>query len=809
MADKKAIKPNPLELFDSLPGKPVYYYFGVYLIAVIAMFHSTLFDPSKLLFGTDLMEAGVFFRGLLTGYFNQHFSWPVWDPFIHGGMPFVDGMHGDIFYIPSFLLYILFDFTFAWGLILTLHIFLAGIFMYMFLKEINIRGMIAFIGGLMYMMAPFLVSLVYAGHNGKIFVITQLPLTFFIYHRAYTRGKLIYYVLLAFMIFFGITSAHMQMAYYLFLSLGAYFIVTTVQRWRKDGVNPIKPVMLFSASVIIGLLMAAVQYVTPYQYLQEDSMRTLRTEGENRYEYATSWSMNWEELAADFFPEFCGDNIQGQRTTYWGKNYFKLNSEHFGIIPLFLAVFGIGLWQRRGKWFFFWLSIIATLYALGANTPFFRLFYLLPGVKSFRAPGMINYLVGFAIIALGCMGLESFFSLKSKDKRIIKVWKTFTYITIGYSVFALMIILLQMDFFELWLGIFGTADSQKEQVLRMSTDVVTLGAIISLVAVWGLWLLLKFNRDRKLKPQYTVIAIALFTFFYMWYFNSRYIIPVDPKPTYAKQQIVDWLAERNETEQFRTLCLPKSMKDYYLGYHGLEELSFTILHGNQLASFEKLAGNRNGSNGLIFQSVQDLLNARYVISTQKLPPQYFAPERFEQVARVSGKLVYENKTALPRAFPVYRYTIVPKEDQAIIMLSGTNFDYRSTLIFDKQPENAPPEYPDSMDFGVIPAKVYDKDNNRFKVDVEMLEDGFLFLSENYYHAWKAYENGKQLTTLKADVTFRAIPLSKGNHTIECRYESAAYDTAMMVSKTTFIIMLLALIGLFIQSKLRRKNESES
>lgn len=800
MADKIKSKISSQNLSTKLPGKPIWYYMAIYLIVVIALFHSTLFDSSKLIFGTDLLEGNIFFRHFLIEHFRANFNWPAWDPYIHGGMPFVDGMHGDILYIPSLICYIIFGVFYAWGFLIALHVFLAGLFMYMFLRELKIRGMIAFAGGLMYMMAPFLISLVYAGHNGKIFVIALTPFVFYIHKKACNTSRLIYYLLLPFLILLVLTTPHMQLSYYLFFVLGLYFVTKTFQKWRKDNINPIRPTILFILAITIGLLMSAVQYVTPYQYLQKHSMRTLRTESENKYEYATSWSMNFEEVTANFFPEFCGDNIQGQRTTYWGKNYFKLNSEHFGIIPLFLAILGMGLWQRRGKWFFFWAAVIATLYALGANTPAFRLFYLLPGVKSFRAPSIINFLIGFSVITLGCMGLESFFSRKKSDISFKKTWRIYTYITIGYTVFAMLIVILQMNFFKIWFAIFGAADTQKEQVLRTSLDVITLGAIISLIAVWGLFLLLKLNLDNKIKQQWIIIGIGLFTFVYMWHFNSRIIIPYDYKADFAKTPAVKYIEDKRKNDVFRTLILPRTMRDYLLPYHSLEVLSFTMLHGNQLATFEKLAGKRGGTSGLIYQPIQDLLNAKYFLSTQPLPPQYFSPERIKQIDRAGNTLIYENLTALPRAFPMYRYKIMENDDRIIATLSDTAFDYRTTLILEEMPVNPPPIYDDTLKFDVIPGRYYDEQNDRFKVEVEMLEDGFLFLSENYYPAWKAYESGKLLTTLKADYTFRAIPLKKGKHTVECRYENETYNVAFTVSKTTFILMLLVTIGLITKDK---------
>ncbi len=843
MTDIKKMRLTEKDLFEKLPGKPVWYYLGIYLVVVIALFHNALFSPSKLIYGTDLLAGNLFFRHFFIEFFKSHGCWPLWDPYIHGGFPFVDGMHGDIFYIPSSLFYMLFNIFYAWGFVIALHVFFSGFFMYLFLKDLNIRGMVAFLGGLLYMMAPLFISLVYAGHNGKMFVITLTPLMFFIFHRATTRGKLIYYILLSFVMLLVMTTPHMQMAYFLFATLGAYFIVTTIQRWRKDGVGPIKPTALFLTAVILGMMLSLMQFLTPYQYLNKYSMRTLRKAEGKGYRFSTSWSLNPEEIAADFFPEFCGDNVAGQKSTYWGHNYFKLNSEHFSIIAIFLSVLGIGLWQHRGKWFFFGTIIVTLIFSLGANTFLFKLFYLLPGIKNFRAPGLIAFLTCFSTITLGAMGLESFLTCKKDDKKLKKTWKIYTYITAGYSLIILLLLILQMGFFKIWFAIFGyTPDADKMRSLQMGMDRITIGALISLAIVLILYALLKFYLDRKIKPSIIILILATITFVYMWSFNSRYIITIDPKPYYAKTPIIDFFKDKQKEGPFRVLVLPQTLRDYYLAYHGIEELSTTQLHGNHLASTEEFI-RKSGkidvpsvdaffkivklleTSGLIYQpsmnmlnsnavqqaiysmirtrfiysSVQDLLNIRYVLSSWQL-----SPDRFRQVKTFGKIKVYENLFTLPRAFPIYRYVVIPDEDDILATFSDTSFDYRSQIIFDKMPDNAPPVYDDSLRWPVVPAKVYDIDNFRFKVDVEMLADGFLFLSENYYPAWKAYENGRLLPTLKADFTFRAIPLKKGFHTVECRFENNTFSVAFLVSKFTFVFLALSLIFLIVKNKLKNK-----
>ncbi len=798
--DKKTTLSKP-GMWLNLPGKPIWYYLGIYLAATIALFHDSLFSPSKLIFGTDLMAGNIFFRDFLTEYFKMHFSWPVWDQFIHGGIPFVDGMHGDIFYLPTLIFYIIFGIIYAWGFTLALHVFLAGVFMYLFLKEIGIRDKVAFLFGLIYQMAPVFISLIYAGHNGKMFVIALTPLIFFIFHRAINSGKLIYYVLLSFVIFLVMATPHMQLAYFLFVTLGVYFIVTAIQRWRKENAFPFKPAVLFTLAVILGLMLSLAQFLTPYQYLKEYSMRTIRSAEGKGYDYSASWSMHFEEVGSLIFPEFCGDNLQGQKPSYWGRNPFKLNSEHFSIIAIFLSILAIGLWRRKGKWFFFWTAIITLFFGLGANTPLFRLFYLMPGISSFRAPSLILFITGFSIITLGAMGLESFLQAKKADQKLKKIWKIYTYVTIGYSVIAMMIIILQMGFFRIWFFIFSfTPDSNKMMTLDQNLDRISIGALISLIIVWSLYIMLKFYLDKKIRSEIIITALAVITFLYMWNFNSRYIITIDPNPYYNKTPLIDYLKAKQSEEQFRTLVMPKTLRDYYLSYHGVEELSFTMLHGNHLATFEKLADRNGYCQGLIHQPIRDLLNTRYVVSNQPLPPQFFPADMYKQAQSFGNILVYENLSALPRAFPVYDYKVIADENEILATLADTSFDYRSCIILEKTPEASLSEYKDSLESFVIPARIYNIENGSFKVDVEMMADGFLFLSENYYPAWKAYENNKRLTTLKANLTFRAIPLKRGRHTVACKYENETYNAAFTVSKLTFIFLILSLIGLIIKDK---------
>jgi uncharacterized membrane protein YfhO len=67
------------------------------------------------------------------------------------------------------------------------------------------------------------------------------------------------------------------------------------------------------------------------------------------------------------------------------------------------------------------------------------------------------------------------------------------------------------------------------------------------------------------------------------------------------------------------------------------------------------------------------------------------------------------------------------------------------------------------------------------------------LSEVWYPAWKAYDNGKEKEIYRADYTLRGIYLEKGEHKVEFVYDSASYDTGKVIT----CLAILALMAYFI------------
>jgi uncharacterized membrane protein YfhO len=86
--------------------------------------------------------------------------------------------------------------------------------------------------------------------------------------------------------------------------------------------------------------------------------------------------------------------------------------------------------------------------------------------------------------------------------------------------------------------------------------------------------------------------------------------------------------------------------------------------------------------------------------------------------------------------------------------------------------------------------------NYIKVDVDTPLDGLLYFSEEYYPAWKAYVDGKPVKIFRTDFCMRSIPVEKGKHLVEMRYESDSFKSGLtfsLISLGLFVVLFPIMI----------------
>ncbi|HEX2897174.1 MAG TPA: hypothetical protein VHP63_03900, partial [candidate division Zixibacteria bacterium] len=359
----------------SLEDSPFYApaIFGLMLLGILILFGEFIYS-GKLLYGADTVTSELYHRTVFIEYFREHKEILQWDPYIFGGLPYVDSFQGDTFYPFSVLKFFL-PLYFQLGFNLVLHIYLAGIFMFLAARQFGLGKTASLFSAASYMFAPCLISLVASGHDGNISVATLFPLVMLLLDRGFKSKPLLNFTLLGLMLGAIILTPHPRLAYFTLWAVALYTLYSLVETFistRKLKVM-IKPAAWVAYALTLALLLSAIQFYPGFLYTSKHSVRTQK---ESNWRWATSWSIHEDDVVSQLIPEFSGYTSKfNSNGNYWGRNAFKDSTETVGIVSLFLASIGLFFFRRKDAYFFGVLGLFAFTYALGETTPVFKLYY--------------------------------------------------------------------------------------------------------------------------------------------------------------------------------------------------------------------------------------------------------------------------------------------------------------------------------------------------------------------------------------------------------------------------------------------------
>jgi hypothetical protein len=752
---------------------------GLYLLLTLVLFRSFVFSDD-MLFGTDTMAAGVMFRSVAVEGVRAHGTIPMWDPYIFSGVPFVDAGHGDTFYPLSLLHYVMpIHRALGWKLVIT--VFLAGLFARGFFRSIGMGHPAAAVGGIMYMFAATLVTYVYAGHDGKMYVISSLPLVMwalehFLKRNTWTRAVLfgVAYALVMY-------SMHLQLAFYAAWLIGAYALFRLISRVVAEK-KPFREAFALgklATGVVISVLLAAALVSFVY-YTRTFSPRA---EGQRGIEWSSSWAFGAEEVAALVVPDWVGESTGG-RNTYWGVNGFKLNSEYAGLIPLLLAIV-LFFARRQGRaWLFGGAGLFAVVFALGTNTPMFELLYsFVPGLSSMRGPSMIAFLYAFSVITLGVLCLQ--WAIEELHELLQARWERIrsVFLVAGglFLLLALWSTVTGGGPASLWADVFhGRLTAERAAALTANTGSITSGLWLAGGLTFALWGVFEMYRRRALASTGFAVIVGLLVLVDVWRVDARFIKAVPYPGEFRRDVVADFLL--SSPRDGRVLDLGTHRPNYF-ALHGLEEAAGH--HGNQLGAYDALLGGHTFANLYGNATVMDLANVTYVVAAQQLAPPRFTPLRsFDRIT------VYRNNGALPRAFVVHRWEVLRDPDAQLSRVLSRGFDPREVVVLDSDPGMITPM--DSIDRSREWARLTGDGLLSYELDAHLEAPGILVVSVCYYPAWVAREGDKQVPLLVANSAFWGVPLEAGEHNLTISYEWPIYTLGLRVAQLSTLGVLLFL-----------------
>ena len=830
MAKRKKATPEPARVeagsaSDQRLQIPRWVPLVLYGVVTLFLFREFVFSRD-MLYGSDTLALGYMVREFYANAVAGG-SFPLWNPIILGGTPFVESLAGgDSLYPPSAILLFLLDPYRALGWKLVLHVFLAGIFMYGWIRRLGLSRPSALLAGLAYGLAPFMVTLVLGGQDGKIFLVALTPLLFWVTESFLVRGSMKSIGLVSLVVGAIMLTTHFQMAYFLFGSVGSYVLFRAVLMWREGDVEgdveqggevensgrrvAVTRFAVFVAAAVLGAGVAAVQFLPAASYVVEHSRRTATTTEANAEEsraYASSWSLHPEEVLALAVPEFVGvssANADWARGTYWGRNPFKANHEYVGLVALLLAgVSFFGGARRSLRLFLVGLGGVALLFALGNHTPVWRVFYeVLPGIELFRAPSLAIFLFGFSVVTLMAFGIERLLDLErigreadwARPARFL--WIAAGVVLVGF------VLAVSGALSAVWsLAVYRDMPEQAAQILVNTEPFIERGFMIAVVlavatagVAWGL-------RTARLAPLGAVVALGMLISLDLVRVDMPFIQTQDFDAFRTPDPNIEFLLERQrEEDPFRVFSLQGlNGQDVRPGMFGLELAGGH--HPNDLARYRELigmAGSGLPANLLASANVLRLLNVRYVLwpdqlgtpADQGLPADITDNLRKLSSTTIQGRpyeSVYEFSD-LPRARLVADVVVLPDEQAVPHMVSGDFDPARQVVLSNPAPID--------LTGGEVVGRVewIERNNNNMTLRVSADRPALLVLADNWFPAWKARVGNEEVPVLRANHSLRAVPITAGEHTVEFYYESDELRWSFRLTLLSLVVVA-GLIGM--------------
>ncbi|HKS07163.1 MAG TPA: YfhO family protein [Gemmatimonadaceae bacterium] len=749
---------------------------------------------------SDQYIAGYAFRDYAAQSLRDGNGFPLWNPYLYGGMPYIDAMHGDIFY-PTFLLRMLLptDIAMTWGMIL--HFWLAGVAMYGFLRAHRLSFHASLIGGLAYMMSGQVAGLVSPGHDGKLFISALFPVTLLTLRHGMRDGRRWAWGALALVVGLGVLTPHPQLLQYLLLASGAYALWLAYFE-GGDGA-PTRRVAtqrlgLALGAIAIGMAIGAIQFMPLAQYTPW-SPRS----GGAGWEHAISYSMPPEELVNWVIPQF-----SGMLDAYWGRNGIHLHSEYLGFPVLLLAAAAFATKDaitRRFVWCCTGLLAVSVIWGLGGYVePFYRIIYaIVPGTKYFRAPSTIMFISAFAVAALAAVGVQRAL-VEGISKR---------FLIVGASVLGFITLL----------GVTGGLTNGFEYA-AMANPASPEGALQAMEAnkpavVAGAWRAAIFGAialgllyavfARSAKNTVLATALAALVVADIWTVERYYWLF---SPRASKVYATDAAIERIKSDSIpgRVFAIQLSREaapnDPFLRGDGLMVQGVrhvTAYHGNELGRYQELYGGKGlqyngvlerlGISGVFAQ----LTNLRWMYTNlPSLPKDYFP--RMGDGKPILGPVknavgtdvwLYQIDGDNPPAWVVPAMMKFP-DATTLEYLTTTDFPVKSVALFDTSAQV------DAQQLTAIPAPLairarvtrYAPGSIDIELDAPAPARSALVVSENFYPGWTATVDGQPASTARADYVLIGVPLNAGARKIELRFADGAYQRGKIV---TLVALALA------------------
>lgn len=734
---------------------------------------------------------------------------PLWNPHAAGGMPLLADFQSAVYYPPNLVLN-LGDPLRAMGWAVFLHVVLAGLGTYGFLRLRGLPRSASLFGGVVYMLNGFIMTRI--GHPTMGAAASWLPWLLLVADRVVACGRGRWFVGLSVVVALSVLSGFPQITIHSIAALVLYLAYRGVAaRIRlREGVW----ILVF---VGVGIALSGLQVIPTYEFARQSGRMAEALITEVWHTPVASYT----KLVA---PELIGNPVDG---TNWIA-LFKGPQAHsndvglvayVGVLPLVLSLAAVGRFLRDGEVRFF--SLLAVLVVLGSVfRPVFSALYLFfPGAGAAQAD-RLAFLLSFCLAFLGARGLALLSEGPTAEGRRVFRASLAIVLGVGGALGALVVggrrllahlasTLSPAVSTGLWdrplsprvrAFLEGDLDGWcRYELAQLQWPAVFLGAACVLLLIWRF-----APRGRSVRWLAIGVAAVDLVVFARAYYTPQPLPGLFRVTPGIRLLLSDRSGPFRIVRAFSDRAFPSNVNSVYgvddaQGYNALMVdrygRLFDLLEPGSYAQKKKIDAPEDAKAFL--SPILDLLNVKYVLAEgnretarflQDQPA--FSGPRLEPV-HSADLLIYRNGEALPRAFWLPGARFCGTAAEVAYAMTRSHYDPALAVLLEDGLAAVP--WWARAGGGKGRAELRTCEPRRVVVQASSEGTGWFRWAETDYPGWRVEVDGAEVRSWRSDFALRTVPVPAGSHRIELTMDPASVRVGWGLG--LFSLVLLVLFGL--------------
>lgn len=685
------------------------------------------------------------------------------------------------------------------------HILLAAAGAWFCARAMGIGHSGAAFSGIAFGLTSHFVTLMGAGHLGKLQCIPWLPWTLGFFWKAWETGHLRYFLLTA--VFYSPMwlSGEPQLPYYLGMYMALLSIYFTIQKSRER--KPFYVKTLFKNFALSGLCLLIIiilswQGIFTFMHrsveakpmdnttsVEETTVQP--TNDEKGYDFSTGWSFPPEETII-FLTSM---RLFGTASpVYWGrmgtKSFHMTQVDHYmGVLVVIFALFALfNMRSNKPAWFLLFMLISSLFIAYGRYTPIYRLLYHLPTMSAQRIPSRWIALTALSFSMLAGIGYERFTQvLETNDKKktkqnfimpvLVAVMALATLVTWGILSNSTESVAESMFGAQGRFASSSTHMTQERTRLFISAFLHT-GLLLTASAIilgLGLWLASIQTFSRTARPiilRAWIIACLAFTTLDLSMNDRNYIEFFNWKLFFRNDGLVDFFLR--DPDYYRIQTIAPQQHPY------LNQFTTYTAHWHKLRLANSPAASRlwpkyetlfkalsSKSIGYQFNPrYYDIFSVKYVLSPVELPPQIRDFAKLDLIRQlpmgnIAPLFLYKYQGFVSEPLFVPHTEICQSDDDVVHRLTAPDFDLNKTVVGMDLPDISA----DSSGSVILD----DFGDNTIRISTQSQGPGWVVLKMKYDSNWKAHIDGEKAEIFNVNYVHCGIPVEPGQHVITMIY----------------------------------------